>query len=326
MISDIVAKLPASMDHFPKSTRYDVTAPKDLWNLYIEFHYLLITFLEEFYEGSFDYSQGIDVIVRNLKICICKCEEALRIDQYCDRHKDFYAFEDLFEDSRKNPHARASREPDGALRFTGIPLDFTSPYYGIRADRSLWNARWKPKLLKHLKYAVESRLRFLPKMKKLEKKSEELFEETIKRYSGILRRLEDVEQYRLEGAGTRQHFRTRHMLVDRISYDPHAGVVYYGKDVASKPRKHSQEWLVWKLLNESEKPVQTATFEQMQSYATQQGRRLFRDIDDGITTLLSRWNRKFHRFGVVPLHKEGKSIVLSCRQKPSFNEPSVVRQ
>ena len=314
------------MDCFPKSAYYDSASVKDLWNLYVEFHELLIDFLEEFYEGSFDYSQGIDVIVRNLKICICKCEEALQIEQHCDRYKDFHAYEDLFEDIRKNPHLRANRERDGTLRFTGIPVDFTSPYYGIRADRSLWNTRWKPKLLKHLKYAIESQSRFLPKMKKFGKESERLFAEIIKRYSGILRRLGDVEQYCLEGAGTRQRFRAKNPLVDRISYDPHEGVVYYGKDIASRPRKDSQEWLVWKLLSESENPKRTATFERLQACKTPQGRPLFPTIDDSITTLLSRWNMKFRCFGVVPLHKEGKSVVLFCKQKPSSNKSSVVRQ
>jgi hypothetical protein len=178
----------------------------------------------------------------------------------------------------------------------------------------LWNKRWKPKLLKHLRFVSDLRTKSVAKKK--ERKAAKIFEEIAARYNGILTLLRDIDEYGKEGTGVYERFRSTVFLEDRLRYDPHMGTVFFGKETVAKPRVQSQEWLVWKMLHESRTIPRSVSYELLQGYTLPGGRRIFSKIGDRITIQLSQWNRKFRKFAVAPLHKQGRSIVLSIEGKP----------
>lgn len=103
----------------------------------------------------------------------------------------------------------------------------------------------------------------------------------------------------------------REPLVGSISYCPETSEVFFGHIRVSKPpRANSMERSVWRLLYECDTMPRRATFERLEQAKDSRGHTLFSRLDDSITSDIEKWNKKFKRFGVNVLHKDGDSIVI----------------
>lgn len=305
------------MDRFDEFADCDKTQRANLWNFYSELNALFERVLEDFYEGGY-YSQAADWTINNLRKCIEEAEEVLALSTHWPDFQ-YYAFKDRFLVDPGNRLFTLIGEGDD-VRSAGLPTDFSTPFFGLNADRSVWNSRWKPQLQGRWMQVTDwaqSHLAALPAI--IAQEEYVAFEELVKQYRYIHTMLRDLEQYGKSAEEFTRFMETK-VLADRIRYHPGAGELFFGTELICRLTKGTQEWLVWKMLHESAELPRRAYYEHLMAYRTPQDRPVFAQIDDSITTLLTRWNKRFEKHGIWPLHSERGSIVLFIKRKTKIED------
>lgn len=301
------------MDRFDEFADCDKTLRANLWNFYAELNGLLERVLDDFYEGGY-YSQAAHWAINNLRRCIDEAEQALELSAHWPDYRH-YRFNDRFLVDPGDQGFVFVGE-GGDVRSAGLPTDFSMPFFGLNADRSVWNARWKPQLQSRWGRVTDwaqSHLAALPAI--LDQGGYVAFDELVKQYRYIHTMLRDLEQYGKSAEEFSRFMETR-VLIDRIRYHPGSGELLYGTEHVCKLGKDTQEWLVWKMLHESVEFPRRVSYDRLGAYMTSQGRRVFTQIDESVTTQVARWNKRFEKYDIKPLHTEGKTIVLFIERKP----------
>ncbi len=305
------------MDRFNEFADCDKTLRVNLWNFYSELNALLERVLDDFYEGGY-YSQAADWTINNLRRCISEAEEALQLSTHWPDYQHYRFNERFLVDPGNRGFVFIGEEGD--VRSAGLPTDFSTPFFGLNTDRSIWNLRWKPQLQSRWGQVTDwaqSHLATLPAI--IDQGSYVAFEELVRQYRYIHTMLRDLEQYGKNAEEFVRFMETR-ILADRIRYRPGAGELFYGTELLCRLKKDTQEWLVWRMLTESTEIPRRASYEHLTAYRTPQDRPVFAQIDDSITTLLTRWNKRFEKHDISPLHSERGSIVLFIKRKTKIED------
>ncbi len=307
----------------------DPNTTNGIWDLHEEATELLLALYEELYEeGEYRHSLRLQDAYFAIKNVLLWCESIENFESLKSGVKfeninadtnetHIKSINDLYIGSTNYLMQSEFHEEEGVSQAFGLlPDNYTVPCVSIGGDALLWEKRWKKRMLLYQKHLLVVATAKRSENRKLTKDELKKFSSAMGLYHRALLMIWDMDRYTDPLNALNQEYGETVPLEGKIRYHFSTGHVYYGHTCIAKPRRFSQQWVVWRKLYESKQKPRRVLYTSLQAVQDEKGIAIFPSWDQkALSSPLSRWNEQFSSVGIIPLHQDSDSIELRPTRK-----------